>query len=295
MWLLFILLSTVAWALVNIFNSVLVHHHHKSPVVLSWTQSVLSIPLLAFVGFKVDIQTPWAFSLLIVGMSAYVADLWFFHVAHSLDISVVNNAWSILALLLTIVGVFYFHESWTFHQSIGAILILIGTLLLTLYHQHINLQRTLCLLIILAALYVPYYVFKKVSIDAGAGVGTVFFWLLLGREIPSILLPLTSRKTIQLSVQIIQNNWLFPLKSFLIMIFYFLAEYFGALAYQHGSLSLVAIVANTQPFVVIGFAGIYIYLWPKYAPKELFSRQSLGIKLTSFGLVFLGLIMMPPQ
>lgn len=294
MWLVFILLSTVAWALVNILNSVLVHHYHKSPILLSWIQSALSVPLLALIGFHVNIYSSWALLLVIVGMSAYVADLWFFRVAHSLDISVLNIAWSILALFLTIVGVFYFHESWTMHQSIGAFLILGGALLLTLYHQHINLHRTLWLLVILAALYVPYYVAKKAAIDAGEGVGTAFFWLLVGREIPSLLLPLTSKKTVQQAVQIIGDNWLFPMKSLLIVICYFFAEYFGALAYERGSLSLVAIVGNTQSFVVLVFAGLCTTFWPRYAPKELLSRQSLGIKISSFGLMFLGLILMPP-
>jgi drug/metabolite transporter (DMT)-like permease len=264
-------------------------------MMLSWIQSVLSVPLLALIGFHVNLHSSWALLLVIVGMSAYVADLWFFRVAHSLDISVLNMAWSILALFLTIVGVFYFHESWTVHQSIGALFIIGGALLLTLYHQHINLRRTLWLLTILAALYIPYYALKKASIDAGEGAGTVFFWLLVGRELPSLLLPLASRKTIQLAVQIIRDNWLFPFKSLLIVLCYFLAEYFGALAYQQGSLSLVAVVANTQPFAVLAFAGLYTTFWPRHAPKELLSRQSLRIKLVSFALVFLGLMFMPPQ
>lgn len=295
MWLIFILLSTVAWALVNILNSVLVHHYHRSPIMLSWIQSVLSVPLLALIGFHVDIHSSWALLLIVVGMSAYVADLWFFRVAHALDISVLNVAWSILSLFLTLVGVFHFHDSWTIQQSIGAILIIGGTLLLTLYHQHISLRRTIWLLVILAALYIPYYAAKKAAVDAGEGVGTAFFWLLVGREAPSLLLPLTSRKTVQLAIQVIRNNWLFPLKSLLIVVCYFLAEYFGTLAYRQGSLSLVAIVANTQPFAVIACAGLYTTLWPKYAPRELFSRQSLGIKLASFSLVFFGVTLMPLQ
>ena len=262
---------------------------------LTWIQSILSVPLLALIGLHVNTHSSWVLLFVIVGMSAYLADLWFFRVAHSLDISVLNIAWSILALFLTIIGVFYFHESWTIHQSIGAFLILGGALLLTLYHQHINFRQTLWLLLTLAALYVPYYSVKKAAINFGEGADTAFFWLLVGREVPSLLLPLTSKKTVQLALQITCDHWLFPVKSLLIVICYFLAEYFGTLAYQKGSLSLVAIVANAQPFAVLFFAGLYTTLWPKYAPRELLSRQSLGIKLVSFGLVFLGLILMPPQ
>lgn len=295
MWLAFALISTFAWAIVNILNSVLVHHYHKSPMMLSWVQSVLSVPLLAIIGFHANIYSSWALNLMIIGMSGYVADLWFFHVAHRMDISVLNAAWSILALFLTVIGVFYFHESWTIIQSAGACLILGGTLLLTFYHQHINLRRTLWLLIILAALYVPFYVGQKAAVTAGEGAVTTFFWLLVGRELPSLFITLASRKTIQLAVEVMHTSWLFPMKSLLIVICYFLAEYFGVLAYQHGPLSLVAIVANTQMFAVIVFAGFFAFLWPRHAPKELFSRQSIVIKLASFALVFFGLILMPPQ
>lgn len=295
MWLLFILLSTVAWALVNVLNSILVHNYHKSPVMLSWIQSVLTIPILVFVSFHVVMNSSWTIILITVGMSGYVADLWFFHVAHRVDISVLNIAWSILALFLTIVGVFYFQESWTIYQSIGALLILVGTMLLILYHQHINFHHTLWLLVILAALYVPYYVVKKAAIDTGENAGTAFFWLLVGREVPSLLTPLISKKTIPLAVRLIRENWLFPLKSLLIVACYLLAEYLGALAYQYGSLSLVSVVANTQPFVVISLAWLATAFWPGYAPKELLSRQSLSIKLLSFLLVFLGLAFMPSR
>jgi drug/metabolite transporter (DMT)-like permease len=295
MWLAFILLSTIAWAGVNVLNSVLIHHYHKSPFILAWIQSAMGIPVLLVIVPFIEIKTPWALFLFITGITAYLADLWFFYAAEKIDISVLNIAWSVLSLLLAVVGVFYFEESWSIQQSVGSCLILAGTLLLTFFHQHISLRKTLWLLVVLALLYLPFYSIKKSAISDEVNVGTVFFWLTVGRETPSFLLPLFSKKTLKTAFQIIHGNLLFPLKSLVIIFCYFMAEFFGALAYKHGPLSLVSITSNTQPFIVILGAWFCASFWPRLAPKELFSRQSLKIKILSFSLVFAGLILMPPQ
>lgn len=294
MWLLFILLSTLAWAIVNILNSVLVHHYHKSPVLLSWLQSAISLPLLGFVALGADLDSSWAIIFVCTGISAYLADLWFFHAAHSLDISVLNIAWSILAIFLTIVGFFYFNETWTIHQSLGSALIIAGATILAFCHRQDNFIHTLGVLIALAALYVPYYAVKKAGIDEGVDAQTAFFWLLLGRELPSFFLPLFSKKTMALALRTDRLNILLIGKSALIVLFYFFAEYFGTLAYEDGPLSLVAIVANTQPLVVIMCAAAFVFFWPQYAPKELLSVRSLQIKISCFILTFVGLMFMPP-
>ncbi len=295
MWLFYILLSTIAWAGVNVLNSVLVHHHHKSPVILSWIQSILSMPVLLVLFFAIETQTSWALPLFVTGMSAYIADLWFFHAADKIDISVLNVAWSILSLFLTVIGVFYFHETWSIHQSFGAILIIIGSLLLTFFHKHINLHRTLWLVTVLALLYVPFYSIKKVAINSNVSAFSAFFWLTIGRETPSFVLPMLSRNVFKKAMTAITSNYLFCLKSLIIIFFYFLAELLGAYAYQYGPLSLVAITSNTQPFFVIIGAWMCMLFWPAFAPKELLTRQSLKVKTASFCLVFAGLLLMPPQ
>ncbi len=295
MWLLFILLSTIAWAAVNVLNSVLIHNYHKSPVLLSWIQSAVGIPILLLIPFFIETKTSWALPLFFTGITAYLADLWFFHAAEKVDISVLNIAWSILSVFLAIIGVLYFGESWTIEQSIGCFLIFGGALLLTFFHQHISLKKTLWLLIVLALLYVPFYTIKKDAISNTIQPGTVFFWLTLGREIPSLLLPLLSKRTLKNATQIIGLHPVFLFKSFVIISCYFSAEFLGALAYKYGSLSLVAITSNSQPFFVILGAWLCLTFWQKNAPKELFSKQSLKIKVASFCLVFIGLMLMPPQ
>lgn len=67
---------------------------------------------------------------------------------------------------------------------------------------------------------------------------------------------------------------------------------FGAYAYEIGAISLVSIVANVQPFMVIGLAWFFMKLLPSRAPRELLTMQSVQIKFLSFTVVFAGLTLL---
>lgn len=291
MWLLFVLLSTFAWALVNVLNSVFVHNYVKSPMVLTWIQSCMSLPLLLLISLKMDVASSWIPVLIFFGITAYAADLWFFYVLNHVDVSVLNASWSILSLFLSVAGFIFFHESWSFQQSSGAVMIISGILLLSFYHQHVNIRHTLYLFLVLAFLYTPYYLVKKAAIENGESVSAVFFWMLLGREILSISVPLVFPPILRSAITTVRSGWLFPVICLITVILYFLAEYFGALAYASGSLSIVSIITNVQPFVVMSIAWIWIIFLPEKGPRELLTRQSISVKLASFFTVFTGLLL----
>jgi drug/metabolite transporter (DMT)-like permease len=291
MWILFVLLSTFAWALVNTLNSVLVHHHIKSPIVLTWTQSLIGAPILLFIAINFDVNSSWIPTLVFFGITAYAADLWFFYVLEHVDVSVLNASWSILSILLSFAGFLFLNETWTIYQSLGTILIIGGTLILSFNHKHVNVKYTVGLFLVLALLYTPYYLVKKLAVEDGQTELSVFFWLLLGREILSISLPIFSTTIRKSAISIIRSNRPFLMICMLITCLYFAAEYFGVLAYANGPLSLVSIVINTQPFAVMVIAAIYTALSPNKAPKELLTRQSINVKIVSFLVVFIGLLL----
>ncbi len=293
MWISFVLISTLAWSLLNVLNSSLVHHYLKNPIAISWSQSWVTLFFLLLIGPQLHLATPWAPLLFLFGMTAYLADLWYFHVLHHLDISVANATWSILSLFLSIAGFVFFHESWTLIQTIGAFFIVGGALFLSLYHQQLSIKRTLWLLVSLAALYVPYYVFKKDALDAGLGMGTVLFWMIFGRDFFSFGIPLFMPSVRREVFTAARTSWHFSIATIVVVLLYLIAEYFGALAYaSSGPLSLVAVVSNVQPFTVLGIAWLCATLWPSKAPRELLTRQSVSIKLGSFLIVFLGLALL---
>lgn len=293
MWFFFVLFSTLCWAFVNVLDSLLVKHYEKNPLVLLWSQSVFSIPILVVLAFFLDLETPWVTVLLGMGMVALLGDLCFFHILDRLDVSVTNAAWPILSIFLSIAGFFIFGESWSLLQTAGAVLVIAGAMLLSLYHQHVSWLRTLCLLGTLGVLYLPYYVTKKAAVVAGENPLTVFYWMLIGRETLAFVVPVLFRKSRTRIVSLVTRmDTQYFLIGGAVIVCFFLAEYTGTLAYVSGPLSLVSIVSNVQPFVVIFLAWMLMMLFPSRAAKELFSRQSLGVKLISFCIVFTGLALL---
>lgn len=292
-WLLFALLSTLGWGFVNVLDSLLVHHHEKKPFLLMWSQALFSVPCLLTLGFGFDVQSEWMWLLMLFGITAYLGDLWFFYILDRLDVSVTNAAWAILSILLTIAGIFLFQESWGLQQFIGSVLIIGGVLFMSFWHAHVSLLRTLGLLLTQALVYVPFYIMKKVAIDAGEPVLAVFFWMILSRELFAVTLPLFLPKSrTQVRSLLSRASPKFFLIGGLVIGCFFAGEYFGALAYASGPLSSVAMVSNIQPFMVIGLAWMLHFFLPAHTAKETVSAQSAGIKVVSFLIVFLGLALL---
>ncbi|MEQ1849460.1 MAG: EamA family transporter [Candidatus Peribacteraceae bacterium] len=292
MWFLFAVLAAFCWALINVLDSILVHNYEKRPMALMWSQSMWSLPILLILSQLLPLESTWIPVLLLFGVIGYVGDVWFFHVLEHVDVSVSNLAWALLSLFLAFAGFLLFGESWTMLQTVGALLTVLGTLLLILFHQHINLKHAVFLILSLSLLYVPFYVMKKAAVDGGQHPAAVFFWLVLAREITSFSLPLLFPSVRRTAIKAIRANWSFSAINACVIVTFFAAEYFGTLAYASGDLSLVAIANNVQPFFVLALAGLFNWLMPRRVPKELLSRQSVWIKLCTFFVVFLGLALL---
>ncbi len=292
MWFFFVLLSVSGWAVLNVLDSVLVHGYEKKPMALMWSQSLISLPLLLLVPLFFDVGSSWIPVLLAFGMLGYGADLWFFRSLESVDVSVINIAWATLSIFLSFVGFYFFDESWSFLQTAGALLVIGGVAFFSVYHQHIRFSHTFGLLGILACAYLPYYVVKKVALDAGESALPVFFWMLLGRESLSFGLPWFFPDARRRAVAAMRGHRSFTLINIVVIAAFFLAELAGTWAYATGPLSLVVIVNNVQPFLVMGLAWFCVRIAPSRAPKELLTRQSVRIKTVSFLIVFAGLALL---
>ncbi len=294
MWVLFVLLSTVGWALVNVLDSILVHNYEKRPMVLMWCQSMWSMPILLILGFFIPIEAtwPWILTLLLFGIVGYVADLRFFQVLEHIDVSVTNVAWSILSLILAIAGFLLFQESWGTMQAFGTVLILAGVFFVSLYHQHLNFRHALWLLLTLGMLYAPVYIMKKYAINEHLLPVTVFFWMIIGREAMAFFIPWLLPRVRQAGWRAIRSDRSFSWINAVVIVSFLLAEYFGALAYKSGALSLVVIVSNIQPFIVMGIAWLLGILWAARMPKELLTRQSVQLKIACFTVVSFGLALL---
>ncbi len=294
LWLPYILLSALGWSFVNVLDSLLVRNYEKSPVLLMWSQSLFSVLALLCLTAFYDVRTGWWPLLLAMGLCAYLADLVFFWILDHIEVSVTNAAWPILSIFLSIAGFTLFAESWTFTQSIGAILVVGGVLYLSFHNPtHGSLLRTLSMLTGMALLYVPTYVAKKAALLAGQDVVAVFFWLIIGRETIAFCFPCcvpAYRRGIRRLVS--KADWRFFAIGGAVIASFLFGEFMGGLAFLYGPLSLVSIVSNVQPFIVITLAYLFLRFLPSHAPKEVLTAQSVRVKLVSFAVAFGGLALL---
>jgi drug/metabolite transporter (DMT)-like permease len=294
LWLPYVLLSTLGWSSVNVLDSLLVRNYEKSPAILMWSQSLFSVIALLVLAAAFDVRTEWWPLLVAMGLSSYLADLYFFWVLHRVDVSVLNGGWAMLGLLLSAAGFVFFHESWNATQTAGAMLIMGGVLFLSFHNPSSgSLRKTLLLLFVMALLYAPSYVVKKAALDGGQGVLPVFFWLIIGRETLAFLFPWcvpSYRRRIRHLVRVADRK--FFLIGGAVIASFLLGEYMGAMAFQNGPLSLVSVTSNIQPFVVIALAALLARFVPSHAPKEVLTAWSVRMKLVSFAVVFGGLALL---
>lgn len=293
MWFPLTLASAFCWAWVSVFDSALVRQYEKHPLVLLWSQSLFTMPILLVLASLIDIRTPWWPVLAVGGLFAYLGDIFFFLMLDRIDASVANAAWSFLAIFLSVAGFLLFGESWSLQQASGALLILGGALFLALRHAHILHPKGMLLLLGNAVFYLPFLVARKAALLDHQSVGAVFFWALICRETVScfggMLIPSLRRQTFSLVTRVPGR---FFLGGFIVVALFFLGEYFGTLAYAAGPVSLISIVGNSQLFLVILFGWLAYRLFPSFAPKELLDTHSVRAKLFSFTLVFAGLALL---
>ena len=293
MWFPLVLAATAAWAGISVIDSSLVKRYEKHPLILLWSQSLFTVPALILLFLLIDVHTAWWPMLMLAGMAAYLGDIYFFLILERVDASISSLAWAILTILLSIAGFLLFDEAWSFNQGLGAALVLGGALLLPLQRSRLITFRSLALLTGLAIFYVPVSLAKKASMAAGLSIEPVFFWLLIGRELLSFsgvwFVPSLRRRVKTLNTRVGPHFYLMAAS---VIGLFFLGEYFGTLSYRTGQLSLVSIVGNIQPFIVMILGWLCHRHTPSFTPKELLDADSVRAKLLSFMLVFLGLALL---
>lgn len=292
MWLLFAVLMVAGWSVPVVVNSMIVSHYEKNPFVLLVIQSCFSLSVIAIAAAYVPLSSAWIPYFVAGAVLAYAGDVLFFLALDRMDASVFNIVWAFLAVLLSVVGFVWFGETWSPLQTAAALFILFGVLLLSYWHRHLSPQG-LCILLAMALLYVPNNAFEKAALDAGEAVSTVLFWQVIVREMLCFCFP-WFLPGFRASFRRFrgQADARFLLLCAVAVFFFFVGLYFSARAYQVGSLSLVSVVGNIQPFVVLSMAWLVWRLWPRYASRELLDGQSLQAKLLGFGAVFFGMTLL---
>ncbi len=293
MWLPLQLFSATCWALVNVFDSALVRQYEKRPSILQWHQSLFTLVTLAVLALLFPIRTDWALPLFTVGIISYFGDRLLFLALDRVDVSVSHSAWAMLSIYLSLGGMVVFGERWSALQMGGALLVFLGIGLLSLWGKHIGSVRNFVLLMLFPLLYVPFYLLQKHVITVGEGVFVSFFWLILGREIFSFLVPFFRPQLRRRAFAAFRDHGFpFVFLNLIVIVCFFAGTLLTAKAYETGPISLVSVVSNIQPFIVLLLAWILLRILPRFASRELLTAQAVGVKIVSFLIVFAGLALL---
>lgn len=292
MWLFFAVLQVAFWGADAIVDSILVKHYEKDPLVLLWFTGLFKIFFLLIFAMFFPLQTSWLWPLLLLGPLYYASACLMVWMLDRVDVSMMNIAWALQSISLSIVGLVALHEVWSVSQTAGAVLIIGGVLFLTQRQKTMPAIFMVLLLGAIGVLIVPEEYVKKAALLQGQAAVAVFFWPLLGNAIASLIAPLTLKRFRRKFTMLFRRPLSFYLLSMTDTIAVLAANYFLVLAYLSGTLSLVSIVNNLLPFAVILFAWLLYRFAPHFAPREVLTAQSLWVKICSFGIIFCGLALL---
>lgn len=293
MWLPLQLLAALCWALVSVLDSVLVKHYEKRPYVLMWCQSCFSMPVLLAVLVVSGEATPWTIPLVLAGMVAFLGDITFFAVLDRVDASVVQVAWAMFAVFLSVISIAFFGETWSAVQGVGVFLLLGGILFLSLRGRGFINSHAFVLLLLLALLYVPFYAVQKAAMRGGTNVLLAFLFPLLARESLCFTVPLlVPRWRAAIASLMRRVRWPFFAICGSVVMLFFAAVFLNTWVYDVGPLSIGVVVSNVQPFFILFLAWLFWKIAPSAAPRELLTAQALWVKITAFLIVFCGLALL---
>lgn len=292
MWLPFTLLSASLWATMNVLDSVVIHRYERNPVVVMWHISLWRIACLACAPFLVEIETEYAFVLVIAGLMIYAAAYLYMWILRHLDTSVTQTGWTVESIILSVSGFLFLGESWNMSETLGTILILSAVFLISYWHKHVSWKKTVSILILLGITGAPSELIFKLVMDSGTSLVSALFWYILGYTVISFVFPLLQKRNRITLTKAFSHTYGFHVYMFLMTLILFGGFAALGMAYRLGPLSLVAIVGNLQIFLVMLFAYLLNVLPTTHVPKELLTKQSVSIKLLSFTIAFVGLSLM---
>lgn len=290
MWFVYAMLANVLWSLTDVLMSCIVHRVHKDPIVLGFFLGCANLGFLTLL-YLYRVPEVTHIGLLILGaVFAYLGMISFFTSLLHVDVSVSSVTWVFMSIGIAAGGMFLFGETWSGLQSLGAMLSICGIFMLSFWHKHVSLLRTCCILALPGLLFVPHFLINEYVLLSGVSSYTVFFWNICFYGVFTISVPVVIPRYRRIVTGFFTKARL-PFYGLIVLraVFTMMATYMVVKAYDTGYASLVGIAENGQPFFLMLFAWIATRIAPKYAPKELLTAQSVGIKIASFCIVFTGM------
>ena len=290
LWVYFTLLAIFTWSIVNVIDKHIITEHIRQPRI--------AIVFLATMGFAAALMVPLAMpvvvpSLLILSLSLVagilyvVSNLFYFKALFVEEVSRVLPLYSITPIFVLILSTIFLAEVFTPVKYIGIVLIIAGSVLISLKKgTKTTLSKALLFVLMASLILSVYYVALKYVTDA-IPFWDAFFWTRIGSglTIPFLIgafykpLKETLKRTPKGSAYLCMNESL----NVLGVLFFVIATSFGFI-------SLVSSLSQAQPLFVLFIASLVSFYRPKILSEEL-KRSVITLKIVAIVMIILGALL----
>jgi len=283
-------MTTVFWALENIFDKVLVTDHTKNPfitvVLVNFIGLVLLLPIALVFGLaipKLDILLFYAMAILL-----WLLAIWlYFKAVQEGEASRVITAFNIIPFFVLFFAVFLLGETVSSAQFVGIVFLVSGAILVSLKKsKHSLVRKWILFVVISAALFGLDTIITKhllLSVDwlsllVWRSIITCgFFVIAMPFYYKTLKAVIKKPKTIALAVSSESSS--------------LIGRGFLYIALSIESASLVYALTSVQPFFVLLMAIACTKLFPKFLKEEI-DTEHIAIKIIAVVLAVVGAIML---
>jgi drug/metabolite transporter (DMT)-like permease len=293
---LFAILSPAVYSVVNYFDKFFLERYRIEPVVIAIFSGFIalctSLVLIVIFGFHL-FSFSVTLAIIFSGLLTEFYILPYFKALFLEDASTIIPLTQFVPLFVILGDLFILGEKMTNTQYIGACLIIISGLALSLERVNTRVFRlrksfwymmVACLFIALAILFFKF------------GVGNQNFWYILPYEGMGIFLGAVCLLLLpQYKRMFVKYNKKLPTHVYGLMVInealFITARYFSFFALSLVSASIVGALAGTQPLFVLIY-GVILSLWFPFILKEVITKRTFIIKLTSVIFILIGVILL---
>lgn len=298
-WFIIALAGPILWAIVNHIDKYLLSSHFKGKsiaalMMFSTLTSIIVLPIFYIIRPTIfDISPQQAGILIFVGILSAIG-IWLYLLALDEDeASVVVPLFQTIPIFGAIFAYFFLGEVLTTQQLIGCVLIIAGSMILTLEieeEQKITFKRKVLLLMLGSSILFGFYetLFKVVAMEEEFWVAS--FWEQAGLMLMGIFLLFINRYRRDFIMLLTKNGkgiMSLNLGSELLTIIGNIAVNFAIII---APVALVLTVSGFQPLFVF-FFGVIITLFIPRLGRERLGKRHIIQKLLSIIVMFIGVLM----
>jgi drug/metabolite transporter (DMT)-like permease len=289
-WMLFTLLAVFFWSVCNILDKFVVTRYIRNPIIMMMFLSSFSLIFAFIVAIFQPITIP-SISLLLpllasgicyfIGCSLYLKSL------TVEEVSRVVSLYSITPIFVLILSTVFLHEIFTWDKYVGILLIVLGSVLISLKKEaKFKLSKALSLMTMSAIFIAFYYILQKFALNS-LSYWNVFFWVRIGCFLSAPFLFFFYHK---LFVESLKKYPVTGVYLPIIEILNVVGVYLIVIAYSVGYAGLVSAFTEIHSLVVFLMVVALSVFKPKILKEEM-KGSTLLMKLISIIMIIAGAIL----